>query len=408
MSVQDSPFNRSGITPRTPPPTTPQIPMQDLSEGIEVVSTPEVQKWLSSIDQCLNEVCNIVGEGKLNSDQKLRINNLCRKIGHGSGQMAVLYQSLKQKAISYHTALQTSNEDRTVKETLRELKVTVEESCAKPLTSHTSFADMVKKSSNNFIRPSSLSSVLIFPNDASKTSDDTKCLVQKIISPEEMKLKVRGFRKIRNGGVVISTETKDDIEKLKSSVQLANSGLKVDETNKRKPRIIIIGVPSFMSEIEVYKCIFEQNIADKVTSISREQFISSLKLSHKSGRKDGDSCNFVIEVPAIIRKALISQNRLFINWTACPVRDFTLVTRCYKCQQYGHAAKTCKAASPTCGHCGDDGHSIQDCKKKTESPKCATCLRFKKPCGHKTGDPECPAKKAAENRYIHSVDYEGA
>jgi hypothetical protein len=102
--------------------------------------------------------------------------------------------------------------------------------------------------------------------------------------------------------------------------------------------------------------------------MTRETFITSIKLSHKSGRKDADYCNFVLEVPALIRKALLAQDRVFINWTSCPVRDFTLVTRCYKCQQYGHAAKTCKAVSPTCGHCGDDGHSLQECSKKAEVP----------------------------------------
>jgi hypothetical protein len=375
---------------------------------MEVVSTPEIQNWLSSIEQCLNEVCSIIGEGKMNSDQKLRVNNLCRKIGHGTGQMAIQYQSLKQKALHNHTALQNIRDDRVLAETLRDLKNTMEESCSKPATSTSSFADMVKKGSNNFIRPNSLSSVSIFPSDISKTSDETKNLVQKIICPGEMKLKVRGFRKTRNGGVVISTETKDDLEKLKNSVQLANSGLTIDETNKRKPRIIIIGVPSSMAENEVYRCIFDQNISDKLPAMSRETFMSSLKLSHKSGRKDAESCNFILEVPAVVRKALITQDRLFINWTSCPVRDFTLVTRCFKCQQYGHAAKTCRAVSTTCGHCGEDGHSMQDCKRKAETPKCATCLRFKKPSGHRTGDPECPARKAAEIRYINSVDYEGA
>lgn len=411
-NMEGSPFIRSGMTPRSPPPTSPRPPRQDQEEKIEkieLVSTPEIQNWLGSIEQCLNEVCSIASDGKLNADQKVRITNLSRKIGHGVAQMAVQYQSLKQKAIQTHTSLNTLTEERNLADCLTEIKQTIQESCKKQtVASTTSFADMVKMGSSNFVRPNNFSSVAIYPSDNSKTSDETKNMVQKIICPEEMKLKVRGVRKIKKGGLIISTETKEDLDKVRQTVQLANLGLTVDEPQKRKPRIIIIGVPASMAETEVYKCIYEQNLADKLPAMSRDTFLTSMKLSHKSGKKDSENCNYIIEVPAAIRKAIISQDRLFINWSSCPVRDFTQVTRCYKCQQYGHAAKSCKSEAPTCGHCGEEGHSIQDCSKKAEAPKCATCLRFKKQANHKTGDPDCPAKKAAESRYINSIDYEGA
>ena len=410
--MDGSPFNRSGMTSRSPPPTpTPRPPEQPkLNQGdaVETVCTSDIQHWMGSIEQCLNEVCATASDGKLNSDQKLKISNLCRKIGHGVSQMAVHYQSLKSKAIQTHTALKTMTEARDLADCLTEMNRTIQESCSKQGASATSFADMVKKGSSSFVRPKHLSSVAIFPSDNSKTSDETKNMVQNIICPGEMKLKVRGVRKIGKGGLIISTETKDDLEKLKQTVKTASSGLTVDEPRKRKPRIIVIGVPASMPENEVYKCIYDQNLSDKLPTMSRDTFMSSIKLSHKSGRKDAENCNFIIEVPAIIRKALITQDRLFINWTSCPVRDFTLVTRCYKCQQYGHAAKTCKVAAPTCGHCGEEGHSSQDCAKKANAPKCATCLRFKKQADHKTGDAACPAKIAAEYRYINSIDYEGA
>lgn len=407
--MEGSPFNRSGITRRSPPPTPtpPQNPQRDDNETVEVVSTGEIQSWMKNIEQCLNEVCSTAADGKLNSDQKLKINNLCRKIANGVGQMAVQYQSLKQKALITHTSLQALKEKQDLAACLTEFKQTIKESCTKEVSGSTSFADMVKKGSNSFVRPNALSAVTIYPKD-SKTSDETKSMIQQIICPQEMNLKVRGVRKIRNGGVIISTETKDDVEKLKKSVQLSTSGLTVDEPQKRRPRIIIIGVPTSMAENDVYRCIYDQNLSDKFPTMSQETFMTSIKLSHKSGKKDTENCNYIIEVPADIRKALITKDRLFINWTSCPVRDFTLVTRCYKCQLYGHAAKFCKATTPTCGHCGDEGHSIQDCTKKADPSVCATCLRYKKPSNHKTGDADCPAKKAAEYRYINSVNYGGA
>ena len=82
---------------------------------------------------------------------------------------------------------------------------------------------------------------------------------QKIIRPEQMNLHVSG-RKPKHGGAIISTETKDDADKLKHSVQHSKSGLHADEPSKRKPRIVVVGVPTCLTENEVCMCIFEQNL----------------------------------------------------------------------------------------------------------------------------------------------------
>ena len=417
--MAETPFNRSTKCARSPPPlpapplppVTPPAPRPQspakMEDALEVVSTPEIQSWMSSIEQCLSEVCSISAEGKLNMEQKLRISSLCRKVSHGTSQLAVQYQSVKFRAVRAHSTIKTLEDH--VKQlqqqdtTLQDLKRSIDSSL-KPATG-VSFADMVKKGDNKFIQPANISSVAIYPNDKVKTSEETKTLVQKIIHPEQLKLHVRGLRKTKNGGVIISTDTKDDVEKLKQSVQIINSGLTIDEPPKRKPRVVVIGVPNSMQENEVFTCIYHQNLADKLQDCSLETFVSTIKLSHKSGKKDAVTCNYVIEVPATIRKALITNSRVFINWSSCPVRDFTLVTRCYKCQQYGHAAKSCRELSYTCGHCGEQGHSIKECTRKAEEPKCATCLHFKKPNKHVTGATDCPAKIMAEHRYINSIDY---
>lgn len=298
------------------------------------------------------------------------------------------------------------NEKIDLSKRLQNLQNKIDET-SKPVSGNSSFADMVKRG-NNFIKPVPVSSVAIYPQDNLKSSEETKSLVQKIICPEDMKLQVRGLRKTRNGGVIISTETRGDIEKLKQAAQLTNSGLLVDEPQKRKPRVVVIGVPSSMPEKDFFTCLYKQNIAESLPDLPLEKYLLLTKLSHKSGKKDAETCNFVIEVPAVIRKALISKERVFINWSSCPVRDFTLVTRCFKCQQYGHAAKSCRETTNICSHCGLKGHTLKECTKKAEEPKCATCLHFKKPSKHITGSADCPAKAMAEKRYINSIDYEGA
>lgn len=365
----------------------------------------QLQEWVNGITKCLNEICSTASDGKLNKEQTVRITNLCRSVNNASSELAVEYQSLKQKTIVAHTNLQALRDKIDLQKQLQDLKKSIDET-SKPNTGRFSFADIVKKGDNEFIQPTSNKSIAIYPSDISKSSEETKGLVQKIIRPEEMKLHVRGLRRTKNGGVIISTDSTDDIEKLKKSPQLISSGLTVNEPHKRKPRIVVIGVPTSMQEAEVFRCVYHQNLADQIPNLSLESFLSSIRLSHKSGKKDASSCNYIVEVPARIRKVLITKDRVFVHWSSCAVRDFTIVTRCYKCQHYGHAAKTCRSVASTCGHCGEQGHVMKDCKKKTDAPKCATCLAFKKPCNHKTGCPDCPARKIAEKNYINSVDYD--
>ncbi|CAK1599201.1 unnamed protein product [Parnassius mnemosyne] len=406
--MENSPFNRSARTTRTPPPSTPPTVMQTpiSSEPIKTIPTPELQQWMTSIDLCLNEVCSIATEGKLNSDQKMRISSLCRKVGQSTSQLVVQYMSLKMDATKAQTSIVSLQNQLDLSQKLQELKNSIEES-SKP-DSGTSFADMVKKGGQTLIRPKNLSTLAIYPRDKSKSSDDTKCLLQKIISPEELKLHVRGMRKVKNGGVIISAERKGDIDKLKNSEKLVSSGLTMEEPTKRRPRIAIVGVPLALTDKEVFECIFEQNIADKFPKATRDSFLATVKLSHKSGKKNLLTCNYIIEVPPSIRKALINQGRIYINWTSCPVRDFTIVTRCFNCQQFGHSAKFCRESCPTCNYCGELGHSFKECNNKAHASVCATCKRFKRKCDHKTGDESCPARKFAEEKYINSIDYEGA
>lgn len=158
----------------------------------------------------------------------------------------------------------------------------------------------------------------------------------------------------------------------------------------------VIGVPTSMQEKEVLSYLYKQNLGDVLSDKSLEMFLSSVKLSHKSGRKDAKSCNFIIQVIPTIRNALIPKGSVFINWSSSPIRDFTLVTRCYKCHQYSHVANTCRYSIYTCGHCGLQGQTINECIKLVREPQCATCLRLKKPSKHNTGVVDCPAKIIAE------------
>lgn len=144
----DSPFNRSAVTRRSPPPLADNLQTSqftsDAHNESELVPTSEIQKWMTSIEQCLDEVCDITADGgKLNTDQKLRINGLCRKVLSASSQMAVQYQSLKQEALQGHQTIKTLSEKCDLAECLGEIKKTIQET-NRPAAQTMSFTDVIK------------------------------------------------------------------------------------------------------------------------------------------------------------------------------------------------------------------------------------------------------------------------
>lgn len=414
-----SPFNRSELISRSPPPvrrhpapedtTSAQVsPKPSKPPSSEVVTTTELCNWLTRIEHSLNDICSVSSDGgKLNTEHKLRISNQCRSVAGSVSQLVAHYQSLKLKYVSACNHIETLTKEKSISEQLENLSLALK-TAPNSADRNISFADVVKTSQNSFVCPPNTASVAIFPADKALPSEETKKLVREIIRPEKLKLHIRGVWNTKNGGVIVSSERKSDLEVLKKSEELKTSGLMVELRTKRRPRIILIGVPAELPVEDVLECIYAQNVVDKDASYERETFFKSIKLSHKSGRKDATHCNLVFEVTAELRKLIIAQNRVYINWTSCPVKDFTLVTRCFKCQQYGHSAKYCRDDDHTCGHCGQTGHSFKECKLRDQPPKCASCLRYKKPSNHSTGDIQCPARKSAEGRYLQSIDYGGA
>lgn len=70
-------------------------------------------------------------------------------------------------------------------------------------------------------------------------------------------------------------------------------------------------------------------------------------------------------------------NRIIIGWNVCKFSNYIQVTRCFKCNAFGHIAKDCKQANDSCGYCGVD-HKTKDCNHSQRQPFCTNCEKFNK------------------------------
>lgn len=178
---------------------------------------------------------------------------------------------------------------------------------------------------------------------------------------------------------------------------MKEAGLATKTPSQILPRAVIYDVPREMEPKDIQASIKKQN----ASRISKEE-AEGIKFCFKTGRKDTEEANWVVEVSPKTREKLLS-GKLFIGWNACKVRDFVALSRCYKCQGFGHIAKHCKRSTETCGHCASQGHDVKSCPNKTKPLTCANCAHAGKKSDHAASSKDCLMYRAALERIVSST-----
>ncbi|KAI4480990.1 hypothetical protein M0802_014065 [Mischocyttarus mexicanus] len=201
---------------------------------------------------------------------------------------------------------------------------------------------------------------------------------------------------------VNSDETEaEDLDRVIKSEKLHAAGLKVEVPSKKKPLLIVYGVPKETTDKEFLSGLKKQNSKESKTT----EFFDTIRISHRTGDRSMEKVNVVIEVSPLVRESLLKNERVYIGWESLRIKDYTTVSRCYKCQAFGYVAKYCRANHETCGHCGQEGHSFKACPKKDQNPVCVNCRRAGKVGNHSSRSSDCPAYKFALANLISKMDY---
>ena len=245
-----------------------------------------------------------------------------------------------------------------------------------------------------FIRPISETGI---------AKEKLKETIIKAIDPVKKKLHINSMRQMRNGGMSLQMADQEGLDKVLGSEDLEKVGLKIAIPAKRRPRVIIYDMPSEIGEREGLEAIYEQN-GETLGMRGLEEFQEKAKLIFKTGPRGKTEVNWVLEVAPELRNRLRKAERLFVMTRSCKVLDYISLSRCYKCQLYGHIAKHCKAVKTTCSHCAEEGHTFSECKNKEQVAKCAVCKASKRPYEHKA-DKKCPAYLAQVEAYKKGIDY---
>lgn len=219
-----------------------------------------------------------------------------------------------------------------------------------------SFVDIVKRKPSKPL-------FIIRPNNTEQTSEDTQAELRNVIDP--IVSNIRGTRKVRNGGVLVTCEDSSSSSSCQEDL-ISKLGEKytVKQLDKTKPLLKIIGLFSKMTEEQLVSSIRSQNdCCDENSSIKLIQI-----REHQSG------VTAIIETDATTYKNILGSGRLNIEFERCRVFPFVRITRCFKCQEFGHIANYCKKPEHICGKCGDK-HKSEECSNETI--KCVNCVYAK-------------------------------
>ena len=238
--------------------------------------------------------------------------------------------------------------------------------------------------------------------------DEMKQNIMKLMNPAKERIKIKGVRKILDGGLLIETATPEDLRKIEQHDTLKGKGYKITKAGASNPRVVVFDIPKDLSESELTETVYNQN-EDLLAGLTKEEFLSNFQPRFRMGRRTEESTNWVVEVSPNIRAIIRADDkqRIYVGWMSCKIQDFRGVSRCFNCQMYGHVAKFCRETEKTCSYCAKMGHIANECPeiKAKKAPTCPPCKRTKKKADHSGGDKNCPAYKAALERVISGTNY---
>ncbi|XP_043597802.1 uncharacterized protein LOC122574354 [Bombus pyrosoma] len=211
------------------------------------------------------------------------------------------------------------------------------------------------------------------PSYAEKVKMTSNKVGQSAVKPP--KNVITAVKKISGNGLVVETTKPEGLKAFTENAKLKEAGLKTSTPQRRQPPVIVYDLPRNIPEKEIMACMKKQN-QDRL----KDEDVEAIKFCFRTGRKDCEETNWV--------------------------RDYIAVSRCYKCQGYGHVAKYCRINYEICAHCAESGHNTKKCKNKEKNASCVNCRKAGKKGDHAASNANCFMYKKALEIAVSRMKYE--
>lgn len=226
---------------------------------------------------------------------------------------------------------------------------------------------------------------------------------------------VRSYNVTAQGKLLLHCKDHPSVSKIKQKLQQSmGATYSVDEPKPVLPRVRIAAVPAHLIEIQneqsndsTNTLTEEQNMEHDQTILTDDSYLLSkihaqnqdiipekanIEVIQTRKRSDG-KYDVTISCDSTTFKYMISAQKLRIGWSICRVYEQLNVTRCFKCNAFGHVANECKSTKTICPKCSGD-HEFKQCTSQTQ--KCINCVRTNEklklnvPVSHSVWSYDCP------------------
>lgn len=253
---------------------------------------------------------------------------------------------------------------------------------------------------------SSISNVYIKTDDLIKSKDIFSEIKTKV-QPHKDNIAVARMSIVKDNLIKVTTETKEDANRLKCVLSQRIQNITVEDEKTFKPRIIVFGVDSKMTNEELTEQIYQNN-SDIKNNFELEVFSKNFQAIKRTKETDTKQQNVIFSTHPLIRANMFKNNqrKVRINWRILNWNDSFFVLRCQKCLRSGHHHTTCQHKQQ-CSKCGLE-HEDKACPQFKED-RCHLCsLKSKHPQQilHKLGDKSCSTHKNAINRMTSRTNYD--
>ena len=241
--------------------------------------------------------------------------------------------------------------------------------------------------------------------DIKKVVDYEKSVAE-CLTKNNIKATIHATLPTKNGDIVMKFDKNDDITAISKHIG-EELEIKTIGRGLLLPKIKITHIPEYMTSDpeELTEMIINSNEwlrREKQLPNNGNHFVVLFTYKVK------DFITAVCKISPEVRHRLLGweNNQIRVGMRICPITDRIHVTRCGKCQKYGHKTTVCKADSYVCSWCSGD-HKTSACTKRddTSSHKCANCSSNERSFNHPCHSNSCQILLKEKERVKNRTDW---
>lgn len=251
-------------------------------------------------------------------------------------------------------------------------------------------------------RPKPTLCLLVGTDNPIDTSEEVIAKIKKTINVRDTGLQISKFRKVKDQRVLIGSERKEDIDRIKETLE--NYKFKVETKENKDPLIILRNVTASNTDEQILQAIEKQN-NELLDAIPTEEY--RIKFRHRRKARNPTENHIVLQVSPKVWRALTTAGRIYVDFQRVAVFDLSPLVQCSRCLSFGHGKKWCTESVDLCSHCAGP-HMRTECPSLLagEEPTCRNCQQAK--ChrtDHNAFDMHCPVRKKWDALARSSVAY---